>query len=201
MKEVLALMINSNAKHQSMVIEKAHEFIQKFKTEKENYPTEKHYSISIVENKDTIINKIKTLIDGAEKTIFICQTLQWWMQVNFELADNIKKALNRDVKYRAVIEKPASEIVFPKELKKNLTHSNYELRMANNKLKLNGSIYDQKNACLSFYVAKSPSETPVILTNHPSLLVGSIDHFENVWRDSGKIDLRELFRETRLAIH
>ena len=109
--------------------------------------------------------------------------------------DNVKEALSRGVKYRVVLERPEARFSIPKELKQMLSHPNYEVRVINVRLKVNAAIYDDKVACFSFYPAKGVADTPVILTNHPSLLIGFVDHFANLWRESEKIVVKEALKE------
>jgi sugar-specific transcriptional regulator TrmB len=195
LQDGLAIMISSKANEYAKIIEKAKEFLLKFEAQNQTQISEKQYNISIIEGKDTVINKIRALTDGLENNICVCQTVQRWMHVNLEIVDNVKKALSRGVKYRVVLEKPEEGLSIPKELKQILSHPNYEVRVMPIPLKINAAIYDDKDACFSFYPAKGLADTPVILTNHPSLLIGFVDHFENLWRESGKIGVKEALKE------
>ena len=195
LQDGLTVMISSKANEYAKIIEKAKEFLLKFEAQNQAQVSDKQYNISIIEGKDTIINKIGTLTDGLEGNICVCQTVQRWMHVNREIIDNVKEALARGVKYRVVLERPDGEFSFPKEFKYLLSHPNYELRLINDRLKINAAIYDDKVACFSFYPAKAVQDTPIIVTNHPSLLVGFVDHFENLWRESEKIGVKEALKE------
>jgi sugar-specific transcriptional regulator TrmB len=195
LQDGLKIMISLKANEYAQVIEKAKEFLLKFEAQKQDQISENQFNISIIEGKDTIINKVRALTDGLENNVCVCQTLQRWMQVNLEIVDNVKKALSRGVKYRVVLEKPDEGLSIPKELKQILSHPNYEVQIMPIPLKINAAIYDNKNACFSFYPAKALPDSPVIVTNHPSLLVGFEDHFENLWRESGKIGVKEALTE------
>jgi len=200
LQDGLTIMISSKANEYAKVIDKAKEFLLKFEAQKQDQISDKQYNISIIEGKDTVINKVISLTDGLENNICVCQTLQRWMHVNLEIVDNVREALSRGVRYRVVIEKPDGELGFPKELKQILSHPNYEVRIMPTPLKINAAIYDDKDACISFYPSRALADTPVIVTNHPSLLVGFLDHFENLWRESEKVDVVEKLKEVTIPV-
>jgi sugar-specific transcriptional regulator TrmB len=190
LQDGLAIMISVKANEYSKIAQKAEEFLQRYEAQVQTQQTEKDYNISIMEGKETIVHKIQSLTQASKQEICLCQTVQRWIHVNSEIPEIIQSALKRGVKYRAVIEQSeAGEIVFPKDCRSILKHPNYEIRIVRNRLKVNAALYDNQYGCISFYPAKSLAESPVIITNHPSLLIGFQDHFENLWRDSEKFDL------------
>jgi sugar-specific transcriptional regulator TrmB len=190
----LGIMISTKAKEYAHITQKAKEFLLKYEIQKQAKESEKDYHISILEGKETIINRIGILTAKSTVEICVCQTLQRWIHVNTEIADIVMGELKKGVKYRSVIEHTEGEISIPKDLKPILKHPNYQIRVIREKLKINAALYDDNVGCFSFYPARSVSETPVIVTNHPSLLVGFRDHFENLWRDSEKLDLKGIFK-------
>ncbi len=190
LQDGLANMITSKANEYAEMKEKAREFLEKFEAKKEEQPPETEYQISLIDGKETIISKIKTLTENTQSDLCVCQTLQRWLHVNDEISKTVQEALKRGVKYRVVLEKPEGEFSFPKGYKSLLTHPNYELRMVRGKLKINAALYDGKYGCFSFYPSKKVAESPIIVTNHLSLLVGLQDHFENLWRSSEKVEYK-----------
>jgi HTH-type transcriptional regulator, sugar sensing transcriptional regulator len=185
--EGLSIMIGAKAKEYASLAERAKEFIQRYEVQTRLEKTQEEYNISIVEGKETILKKICTLTDACSKEIWLCQPTQRWIQVNLSISKTVKEALRRGVKYHAILEQNQSELAFPKDLKSILKHPNYEVRIAR-KLKINAALYDDKNGCFSVYPSKAVGETPIIVTNHPSLLIGFRDYFSNQWRDSKKLD-------------
>ena len=108
-----------------------------------------------------------------------------------EMCDDVEQALKRGVRYRVIVEKPVMDFAFPKEFKKVLLHPRYEMRVVPDKLKMNACLFDDKVASFSLYPSRTLTETPMIWTNHPSLLVGFRDHFENLWNIAEKIDVKD----------
>jgi HTH-type transcriptional regulator, sugar sensing transcriptional regulator len=186
----LAVMIRLKAKEYTQIMDNAKEFLQRYNVQQEQTPSDEEFSISIIEGKETIIRKSRHATDLTKTEICIFSTFQRWTHTKMELCDTVEKALKRGVKYRVIIEKPSSDFFFSKEFKSVLTHPNYDIRLATGKLKVNASLFDDKEACFSFYPSKAIAETPMVWTNHPSLLIGFRDHFENLWSSTERIDLR-----------
>jgi HTH-type transcriptional regulator, sugar sensing transcriptional regulator len=183
----LSIMISAKAKEYASLAAKAQEFIQRYEVQAQEKAQEE-YSISILEGKETILKKISTLTDACTKEIWLCQPLQRWIQVNLSVGETVRQVLRRGVKYHVILEQNDCELAFPKDLKPILRHLNYEVRVAHS-LKINAALYDDRYGCFSFYPSRSVGETPVIVTNHPSLLIGFRDYFMNQWRDSKKLEL------------
>jgi sugar-specific transcriptional regulator TrmB len=194
LKEALRILIKSKAEEYDQVLEKAKTCLIRFEEQKAQESLDKSYYISILEGKETVINKIKYLTENTQSTLCVCQTPQRWLQVNLQIFKTVKEALKRGVKYRVIIEESSEPFVFEKTLKPILSNPNYKVRLANHKLKINAAIYDDKFGCFSFYPGKSVSGTPVIVTNHQSLLVGFLDHFERLWQDSKELNLKEALK-------
>ncbi len=194
LQDGLEIMIAEKANDYTKILEQAKEFLFKFEAQQEQLIFENDYNISIVEGKETIVKRTKNITDNLQHNVCLCSTAQRWIHMNLEIIENVKEALGRGVKYHMVLENSNGEICFPKEFKPMLSHPNYEVRMVRNKLKINAAIFDDKEASFSFYPSKSLSESPMIWTNHPSLLVGFQDHFTNVWRDSEKVDMKDKFK-------
>jgi Predicted transcriptional regulators len=190
LRDGLAVMIRLKASEYTQVMENAKEFLHRYDIAQEQMPSEDEFNISIIEGKETIVRKSRNATNGANQQICIISTFQRWTLVNMEIYDAVEEALKRGVKYRAIIEKPAGDFYFSKEFKTVITHPNYEIRVTTDKLKINASLFDGKEASFSFYPSKALAETPMVWTNHPSLLVGFRDHFENVWGSSEKLDLK-----------
>jgi HTH-type transcriptional regulator, sugar sensing transcriptional regulator len=189
LRDGLAVMIRYKANEYTQIMENAKEFLYRYDLQQEETPSDE-YNISIIEGKETIIRKSMYATESAKQEICIFSTFQRWTQHKMELSDTVEKALKRGVKYRVIMENPTVDFYFSKEFKTVLTHPNYDIRLAAGKLKINASLFDGEEASFSFYPSKALAESPVVWTNHPSLLIGFKDHFENIWGSCEKIDLK-----------
>jgi sugar-specific transcriptional regulator TrmB len=190
LRDGLAVMIRLKANEYTHIMENAKEFLYRYDTQQEQTADDQKFSISIIEGRETIVKRSMYASNSAKQEICIFSTFARWTQTKMVLCETVDKALKRGVKYRVIMENPNSDFFFSKEFKTVLTHPNYEIRLAVEKLKINASIFDYKEACFSFYPSKTLAETPMVWTNHPSLLIGFRDHFENLWGSSEKIDIK-----------
>lgn len=185
----LSIMMKEKAAAYEKMTSDVKTFLKEYNKQQEQ-PTEEKYQISIIEGKDTIIKKSKQAGCSAIKEICILTTLQRWNQFNMEASETVEKNLKRGIKHRIIIEKPTGELVFSKDFKSVITYPNYEIRIVEEKLKLNATLFDDKESSFSVYPSRSLGETPLIWTNHPSLLIAFRDHFEKLWRSAQKVDLK-----------
>ena len=182
LQDGLSLMINEKANEYAIMLQKAREFLLKVNVAKEKTAGEEEFKISFVEGKETLLKRHKILHDKVQTSVCCCSALQRWAQITQDIFPNVKNALDRGVKIRFVLEKPKGKINLPKEVKSILDHPNVQLRWTAEQLKLNAAIFDRKETFFCFYPAKSFSESPMMVwTNHPSLIISFLDHFENVW--------------------
>ena len=183
----IAILVSAKAKEYASIAEKAHEFIKRYEVQAQLEKAQHEYSISIVEGKDTVLKKISALTEACTQEVWVCQSLPRWIQVNLSISESVLHMLKKGVKYRVILEHTEGNLSFPKDLKLLLRHPNYQIKIAS-KLKVNAALYDNKYGCFSFYPGKAVGDTPVIVTNQPSLLIGFRDYFNNQWRHSKKID-------------
>ncbi len=177
-------------------VKQAKDFLEKFEKQKTEEPLENEYAITVVAGKGTIMNRYRKAADKLIDNACVCSNLQRWMQVNLEIAENVEHALLRGVRYRVVLCNVNEETFFPEELKKILYHPNYQVKLISEHLKTNVCIFDGLEAFLRFYTLDSQADSPMIWTNHPSLLVGFQDHFENLWRNSEKTSVTTIGRQS-----
>ena len=111
------------------------------------------------------------------------------MQIlNYNLK-SYKKSVERGVKYRIIVNQPQNEDVFLKKLQTLLTHPNFKLGIMATEcgiIKVNMAVFDGKDSNFNFFPSKMLNESPVISTNHPSILAMFQSHFEACWKKAKK---------------
>jgi len=177
----LAMIASQKTKDYVKTMDTTKRLIEKFSNKPEKLDGAQEYTITVVEGKERLLKKTKTTIDNSNYNVDICTTLSRWVCINNEIYGTVEDALNRGVKFRAVLQTPAFDFCLPKELKSILTHSNYAIKLFSNQLKSNSAIFDNKLVSYNFYPSKTISESPMIWTNHTSFLVGSQLYFKYVW--------------------
>ena len=159
---------------------------------------EPDYKIIMVEGRERIMQMMKLQHHDAQQRVDILSTLQRWLQIlDFCLEDYVK-ALERNVKYRVVLEKPIGKTVFPESVKALQAKPNFELEFSINPLKTNGAIFDEKEVTFNFYPSNPLSESSIIWTNHISFLSMFQDQFDKVWKTAHKYQYKN---DESFAVH
>lgn len=184
LQDGLSLMINKKINEHAQMLQQAKDFLLKKNIVQEKKEIENNYKITVVQGKETLLKRHRIIHDNLKRSVCCCSTLQRWVQITQEIFPNVKNALDRGVKIRFVIEKPLAQNNLPRETESLLNHPNLQLRWTCSQLKMHAAIFDRKEAFLCFYPAKPFSESPMVWTNHPSLIVSFLDHFKKVWEDS-----------------
>ncbi len=169
------------------LLEKSKEIINIIEQQLVLEDLEHDFQISVIETKQSIINKSKLANQKVKKTVDCCSTFQRWIQMGQEISDTIKKAQDREVKYRIILEKPSDKVCLPQELKKIVQCKNCQIRLAPDKLKINAVVFDGKYASFNYYTPKSFAESPMVWTNHPAIVTGFEYYFLNKWRHSADV--------------
>jgi hypothetical protein len=106
--------------------------------------------------------------------------------IGADTAEAVKGALARGVRYRTILDS-YSDVNLIRQMSALLDDENFEVRSVKMPLKINVAIFDSKEASLNFYPSKSISDSPMLWTNHPSLLVSFQAQFENEWTSAERI--------------
>ncbi len=190
-KEGISIMLNEKANEYAKSLKKTQEFLLRFSMPKETPIKEQECKMRFIEGKKTFINKMKIIHTNLQNDAMGCSTLQLWVQITQEIFQDVENALDRGVSFRFVIEKPNGEISLPNEIESLMTNPNFQVRLTCNQLKLRGAVYDSKEASFNFDPSKSLSESHMIWTNHPGLVISFQDHFENLWTTAQRYNFQK----------
>ncbi len=185
----VSIMLKARAQEYTRLLEKTREFIVRFDGQEKKQQAEQDYRISIFEGKEAILKKLRHAHESSQISVCCCSTLQRWSQICMETFLDVESALGRGVKYRVILENHNGEVCLPKEVRSRWAKPNYDLRLTDIPLKMNASIFDGVAASFSFYPSMPIVKSPMIWTNHPSLIVGFQDYIENIWSDTRKVNL------------
>jgi sugar-specific transcriptional regulator TrmB len=185
LKQGLQIILNQSLERYKQNREKTEQLLLR-KQHLDEKVEQQEYRFTVYEGKERIIQIIRLQHDKACESIDISSTLHRWLQIIDCCFENYEKALERNVKYRVVIDKPEGKIVLPEEVKMLVSNPNFELKIARNTLINNLGICDRNEATFNFYPSKSLKESPIIWMNHPSFIAMAQDHFEKVWKSARK---------------
>jgi sugar-specific transcriptional regulator TrmB len=153
-------------------------------------PSEEEYKLVELEGKARLKQTMKREHSKVQRTADIITTLQRWLQILDFCFQDYMEALNRKVKYRVVIAKPAGKITFPENIQALLAEATFELRLSKEPIKINAAVFDENEATINFFEGKSLRESPIIWTNHPAFILMCRDHFDKVWKSSQKYEIQ-----------
>ena len=165
-------------------LERAQFIIEKYEQNSPKQNLDEEYQISIVEGRETIIGRCRLAHSSAQHSVCCCSTFQRCIHVGQEINETIQKALDRGVKYQTVIERPLGEINLTKEAKSLMENDNFKVKIIDRPLKANTVIFDESLSSFNFYPSKAIGESPMIWTNHPSILSSFQETFNNLWNEA-----------------
>ena len=112
------------------------------------------------------------------------------MQIlNYNL-ENYRKAAKRGVKYRVIVDQPLNEDAFLRKVQILRETPNFKLGILPSRhgcIQVNMAVFDGKDSNFNFFPSKMLNESPVVSTNHPSLIAMFESHFETYWKKTKKI--------------
>lgn len=185
----LKILADQRRKQYQQIQEKAKNFLQRMQNYKEEKEPTHEYKITIIENKERIIQIINENQKNAKRTFDVISTLPRWLQILHYCYEENLKAVERKVAYRLVIERPKYEFRFPKNVETLLAYPNFKLKIVDEPLTTNSSCIDNEKATFSFFPAQPLGNSPLLVTNHPSFLSMAHDHFEKLWASAEIFEL------------
>ncbi len=184
LEAVADMVLNAKAEQYTSALEKTKQLLAQNKKEKPDDTTNQDYSISIVEGKETIINKNRTAHANVKHNVAVCSTFQRWIQMDREINETVQTALSRGVNYRIIVERPDGDFSLPEYAKTLIVNRNFQVKVSDEKLRVNAAIFDNTYCCFSLYPSKAIAETPIIWTNQPSIIAGFQEYFKKIWKST-----------------
>ena len=182
-EDCLSILIASKKNEVSENQKKATILLRKFKKENSNIKSQiqEEDSQFILIPEREVIKKVKRKIENTRTTLDAITTFNGFRQFIHNVNDECEKALERGVKFRLIINKSDNEnslIHVTKSVPKNPL---FNLRYINTSHRVALAIYDKKEVCISISATAAPNETPILMSNNPSLVEIVQSYFETSW--------------------
>lgn len=181
-RESLEILLKKKWEEQKETVKKTELLLEKFGQQQEKAEVDREYRITMLKGKERLLQLIRSEHDKAQSIVEFISATPRWLQIIEECGENYEKALDRGVKYRGIMQVPAGGVCFPKNALALLAKPDFELRLVETPCSNNCAIFDGKEATFNFRPAKLLAESPLIWTNHPSLIAMCKDHFDTVWK-------------------
>lgn len=158
------------------------EFSREFFERRKEPVQDSDFQITIIEGRKRIITKIKQQHDNAKFSVDVLSFLPRFLQIANESMDNYKRAIARGVKYRILIGLPNKDQQLPDDILDAHKNKNTIVKTVIGNQKINSVIFDKEEVSLSYYPERPIVDSPLILTNHPSLVAFAQNSFEQKWK-------------------
>ncbi len=137
----------------------------------------------LIPKKETVILRRRNAIINASMTIDVVNTWKRHMQAKYHYHEAAKRALQRGVRVRVVVDKPKDtrQLKIMTELKR---FSNFEIKYLAIPPTALLSIYDRKEAFVAAIPETPLGDSPAFWTNNPCLLTIAQGYFESIWSKS-----------------
>jgi len=135
----------------------------------------------LIPKRGTLSRKIKKTIEDSKKSIEIVLPHEKFLHALFDLAQSLKKALERNVKVRWIIDKPLSPDEKPVILEFLLKSTLFELRCKPHNPALTFGIYDGKTVIVASNPKLNYIESPAIWTNAVPFVALAQNYFDTLW--------------------
>jgi sugar-specific transcriptional regulator TrmB len=192
----LSVMISTKVDEYAKAVEKSKELLEKFcKLEETVDPSD--YYIDFFKGKALMAKRYEAACKNTRHTVDICTTFQRWTYLTSLVSEQVKDNLQRGIKYRIIFDKPKFDCCLEKELWPIILDPNYKIGVVNEKPKINSLIFDDRVAGFVYYPGKPVAESPMVYTNHPSLVISFHEYFEKVWGKAEEIDVKGIIEKSR----
>lgn len=176
-KDALNILIQRQSLKQIVLEDKATGLLKKFK--KKDFSFSNQFKFVFVPSKEALIKKLNKAISNTEKTIDVSTSWKRLSSAGFSLAENLKKAWDRGVKGRVVIDINRS---FESKSIKDFWYSpNAEIRYIPKIPKTVMAIYDKKEVFVFVNPLAQLTDSPSLWSNVPSLVDMANDYFDILW--------------------
>lgn len=150
---------------------------------KEPTPKEGNFDLLLIPKNRALLQRLKTEVDNLQDSLdTICtfaKGISWLKKHNV----HFKRALNRNVTIRFIIQK-SEKTKIPKFVIKLQNYDNFQLRSTRINPPACAGIYDRKQILIDVSSKAQFLKSPAICSNNPSILGMAKIYFNKMWMDS-----------------
>jgi sugar-specific transcriptional regulator TrmB len=185
----LSILIKQRQKDYLILEKKAEELFKRSRNSKE-ISSKKEPVFSVIQGIEAVTRLYRSKHDKAKKRIDVVTHVPRLMQIlNYNL-ENYRKATKRGVKYRVIVDQPLNEDAFLRKVQILLENPNFKLGILPSRYgctQVDMAVFDGEDSNFNFLPAKMLNESPVVSTNHPSIIAMFESYFETYWKKTKKI--------------
>ena len=181
-KQGISFLVKQKVKETKTMETKTNEMIEKFHiTTNNNQIQDVKHSFVLIPKKEPSILKRQEEIDRAEIEIDFITSWKKFLLTIDALGESARKALERGVKIRIILEKPDDLNQIPEQVHEFQKNPKYELRYILEPPEAVVTIFDKKRSMVITCTSVGLAEAPELWTDNPCLLSIIKDYFETMW--------------------
>jgi sugar-specific transcriptional regulator TrmB len=180
-QEGVSILLDHKIRNISEVSQDARRLIRKFgaRNVKTTIGNVKHFVL--IPGGKRITNWIKRAANTSQSSIDVVCSKEAFPKVFFIMDEVFKKAMNREVKIRCILEKMEKNKPFPKEVRTLKENSLFKLRFLPTSPGERSMIFDRKSVIVATETRKGSMESSGLWTDNPSILRIVNDYYELLW--------------------
>jgi HTH-type transcriptional regulator, sugar sensing transcriptional regulator len=187
----LQILVYNKFRHYKDIQEETKLFVHEFEKKYTDPSLKQENWFKMVESKERILQIMKSQHRNVQQSSDITSVFRRWVSILDFCIDDYEKALQRNVKYRIIVEISKRNIDIPENFRVLLNYPNFHLKLSNKRIGSNLAIFDGKEATFNCLQSKSLKESPIFWTNNPSFILMAQDHFDKVWKSARKYTLED----------
>ena len=136
--------------------------------------------VLIPKNDASIIKRLEEIENAKSEIDFVTSWKRFPPSV-FTFGAKVKKALDRGVKIRVILERPEESDQIPEQVHEFKEYPNYRLRYILKSPRAIIGIFDKQRAIIKTSASGGLAEAPALWTDNPCLISVLSEHFEIMW--------------------
>jgi len=141
----------------------------------------------LIPESKALLLRMEKAVEDTQTSIEVIYPKEPFLHVLFNLSDKFKKALERKVKIRCILNEPLETNAWSATVQAIAENPLFEIRITSETPKENFWIYDEKEVLVSTCPVNDYKQVPVLWTTATPLIGISENYFNTLWKKSAKV--------------
>lgn len=179
----LTILLQHRTKEYTELKNKTKKLITHFRTKSIISPQEEEAQFIVTSEAGLVTKRLENQIYNAKNTIYTVSTWQCCGAMLAHYNNDIKKALKKGIRFRALTDKEGTNRISPVDLKTLKSNPLFQIRYSTKPIQIRMTITDQQdvNLCISTAANKG---LPNMWSNNPNFAKLAIGCFEEMWKEA-----------------
>ncbi|NLE03415.1 MAG: hypothetical protein GX638_01245 [Crenarchaeota archaeon] len=182
MQEGIKLLLQKKNTEMEEIRKKANALLKRQRTENKNQQHEAKSQFTLIPEKTALVLKLKKEIDFAKNSVNVICSWKKFIQGFSSLGEEMNNAINRDVMFRFIVQKPKQNESWSNSAKNFCKKPSFKIRFLNKIPECIIGIYDKKEMLITISAEGNFSESPALWSNNPCFISIFQDLFESQWK-------------------